>query len=285
MLCIIVSVLCCVMQAAESPDESTQPRSCVQKKSFSRENLRTKIQASLAQKERVRVFYFPTEYERYSATYDVSSDYVRETFWLPKTKTSKTAIFPVTYAFQQEFLKGFVLKPGQPVPCITDVDFSEQNVDSNDYCQQKFCSGVLEQFLTEIFQKLADKRKAHFDCDEMALNTAMITPILQKQQNKRCLWKVVSEDEALDLWHENPKDQEVFLIIGGVGLLWGRLSHPCAVQIEIPKSLFSHKIACVLDGMCAKYPFSEKKWRTCLDYNGKKQTKGDAEATERETSF
>ena len=260
MLVLLVSFLCCFLQAAHPSFDGANPiflASSGAMMDCASEQWREKIKTCLKQEGQVRVFYLPKEEERYSVTYDIKSHEIDATFKVKHRSGSLT--IPLQYALQQEFLQGYVLKPGCRAPGITGVEFSHKDVDKEHYEQKQFFSPGLDYFLTESFPRVGNKGRESFDNDEEHLTTDMLKTALPEGKFKRFCWKVVREDEALDVLQQSKKAPEVLLIIGGVGVLWGQRVR-CFLQNAFDlnkRCLLYYKLDRVLENMCAKYPVSE----------------------------
>ena len=272
---VIASFLCCFAQAAERPDEHMPllTRSA-QTPMYSGEQWPTKIKRCFAQENHVSVFYFPKEHERYSVTYDVNASFVSMT-WMTKKRREK-AIVPLLYALQQVILQGYVLRPGFSVPRITDTEFSHKDVYLERYCRKRYFSELLDTLLRDSIPNLEDHCKDSVDNDEDALTADMLKRAFPRKTSKRFFWQVVYKDQALEVLRSRKKKPEMLLIVGGVGMLWGRLTN-CFLRGWLwevngvdKRSLSFYKTQKVLDKICTKYPFSPYKLEFCLNHTGKK---------------
>lgn len=270
MLRVIIYVWCCFMQGA-TPDGRNPMFVAPPGLDDASEQLRAKIKTGLAAEGQVKVFYFPKGKEHYSATYDISSRDLVVTFLLEKKNGQ--AIIPIQYNFHQEMLKGYILKSGHSAPNITDIDFSVKDVDSKHYSWKNFYSRGLDYFLIAGFPKLAEEGKETCDIDSEPLTADTLQTLLKKEKNKRFSWKVMCEDQAMDVFQKQKKTPEVLLIIGGVGILCGTLIR-CFFKQDLDadvRSLFFYKIENTLGDICIKYPISEGKRLACLNCNWDKE--------------
>ena len=262
MLFLFISLLCCFAQAAERPDEHTQPPALGL--DFTDGHWRSTIKAALGQTNQVQVFYFPKSDKRYSAQYNVGSLDICGSF-NPESH-QRTVILPLLYVLRQECLKGYILKLNRPFPKIKDVEFRAQDAELNHYDRKPFYSQALDAFLVDVCPALVEKSLAIFDHNRDALTTDILRNILPRWRHKCFLWTVVEEDETLELLKTHKKEQEVLLMIGDVGLLWGKRT-ACALRDkkgEDGRSLFSFKLNATFDAICEKYPFSRQKRRNCI---------------------
>ena len=280
MLRIIVGMLCCVMQAAtpaEVPLEVMNPifeRPSSTITEYTREQWCEKMQTYLKKDGEVRVFYFSKEEERHSVTYDIKSSNVSISF--SYKNESDDAIVPLQYALQQEILKGYILKAGRSFSAITGTGFSQKDVSCADYFRKQFFSAALDYFLTECFPKFAEQGKERFDRDGKALTADMLKAALPPSRYKRFFWKVLCEDEALDVLQKGKNQHEVLLIIGDIGVLWGarKICMFSDVVSADERSLFGYKLAKIRGSMCAKYPFVKEERRFCLNYAHSQEVDG-----------
>lgn len=272
LLQVFVCVFCCLIHAAEPFDEKTPLLEMLPAQTLGvvSEQWREKIKTCLEQEGQVKIFYFPKEGERYSVTYDVSSSNVYAGMLL-FGKHQKT-VMPLAYVLQQELLRGYVLRPGCPEPSITDTDFSPKHVTLGDYCCPKFFSQALDDCLTQSFPNLAGQGKELPDHDGKALTADMLKHILPKWRYKRFFWQVVREDRAVEVLQERKKQPEMLLIIGGAGMLWGKLTHCLFERLDDTnnRSLLTYKFKSVQGAVAKKYHFSQEKLESCLNYTGKR---------------
>lgn len=270
MLGFVLGLLCCVGEAAEPFDENFA------------DLWRSKIEKSLAAEGHVRVFYFSKEKKIYSATYDVRSSEVEGSFYLDGKFIS--AIIPVAYSLEQEFLLGYVLKEGVSPPKIIDADFSLKNATLDDYHQTEFSSPILDYFLTEICPRLVAKGKEIFDHDVEALTADMLKTAPQEWKKKSLFWTVVSEEKALEMLQNGRTRSEMLLIVGGVGILRGRRTFRWFKFVASPRSLYCYKWlnALSVSSVLTKYPFSQQKRLSCINYTGANKG-GMSQETKKET--
>ena len=272
MTLVMISFLLCCMLQAEPHDENTplfvgRPGKMPH---FSRELWRSKIKTCLAQENQVKVFYFPREEEIYSVTYDVSSSEVGVGVAIGLLCGKRwEAILPTSLALQQEYLQGYTLRVGGPVPRMTKAESSEKGVNLKDYSKKSFFSKQLDDFLATSCPALAKRGKGVCDDGVTKLTADMLKKALPVKKTKQFLWKIVDEDRALDILQKRRKKPEVLLVIGGVGMLWGRRK-TCLFEplfgINHRSLLFYKLHAKVCDDMCAKYPFDQKRYKLCLNY-------------------
>ena len=258
MLRIIVCLLCCVMQADRMLEEGI---SCpLLKPVVAREVEHTQKSVCVKKKNPVRLLYFPKEHEFYSATYDVEG-YKIGGVYRTRTgpKVGKAAV-PLLYFLQQEVLKGYILKPGHSEPKITNTDFCVQDARLKDYDRKEFYSLALDCFVTEVCPILSQKGRAEFDLDGQGLTGDRIKRSLPRRIYKRFCWQVLPAGQAVDVLQNHKKKQDVFLIVDGVGILWGhqKLCLCQGVNKDSDRNLLEFKMRQVMDAMCAKYPASQE---------------------------
>lgn len=255
MLRIIISVLCCVMQADGILEEGVQVPLWKPVVSKEQEHAQKSV---CVKKNPVRLLYFPKDREFYSATYAVEG-YKIGGVYHTGSKIGKAAV-PLLYFLQQEYLKGYILKPGHPEPNITSPDFFVQDARLNDYDCKEFYSLALDCFVTEVCPILSQKGRAQFDIDGKELTGDMIKSALPRRKYKRFCWKVLTADQAVDVLQKHKKNQDVFLIIDGVGVLWGHQKpFLCQwVNRDRDRNLLEFKLRKVMDVMCAQHPHSQK---------------------------
>ena len=256
-LALVCLLLCCVVHAMDLREEENPIFVGPLELDCSRERCQEKMRTYLEAEGQVKVFYFSKEQEPYSATYDVRSRKIDVLFTVDKKAVH--AVVPCLYAFHQEILKGYILKSGRRAPCITGRDFSDKDVDLKDYDLKRFFSQCLDNVLTKFFPELAAQDKVSFEDHEKELTADMLQTAVST--GKQFSWQVVQEDGAWKVWQQAPKNKPaVLLIVGGVGMLWGRLKRCTASKAVYihGRSLFCYKCESTLASICAKHPFSKE---------------------------
>lgn len=264
----LISLVCCVMHAAVLLDDNTPLISERHGKvvDFSEVKWREKIKNCLGQEGQVRVFYLPKEDERYSVTYDVTSSKMGLT--LTHGFGESDVIVPTEYALKEEFLKGCIVRVGDPVPSIKNTDFPQKDVPLERYDKPHFFSSVTDDFLEICCARLADQGKGCGDHDVKIFTADMLKQILPKWKYKRLSWNVVDEDQSVEVLQKQQNAPVVLLVVGGVGILRGKLKNSFLQLWGGPswRSLFYYKQGRLLDEIRTKYPYSKEEWRSCLNY-------------------
>ena len=215
----------------------------------------------------VRVVYLPKNGKKYSAIYDVSEQKILMA--ICRYEEHVVLIRPMAEVLSDAFLQGYVCKKGLSPPHIQTADFGVKDMTLAHYDTVSFRSETLKHFLIADCPVLARRRKASFDGCGRVLTADMcrkVVPIFQD-----FLWEVTDPERFLQAVTTDKRDNnEVFLVIGGVGILGGTPMHSRLTWgfVVSEDCVYAQKVRDALGVLAQKHPFSRKEWKHCINYIG-----------------